>query len=108
MGRQHDRSPVRDFVDVVYEYDPDLFEGLDYPLVVNDLVVAVDGRVEDPHHPGESFDSHLDPGAESSWLGEQHFLRHDAMVEALVNCDPYARPSPYAVGVIHTESIRTS
>ena len=39
---------------------------------MDDLVVAVDGRLEDPHHPRQGLDRHLDPSAETARLGEQH------------------------------------
>jgi len=43
-------------------------EFLDDEPVVNNLVVAVDGRLEDAHHPRERLDGHLDPGTEASRL----------------------------------------
>ena len=49
-------------------------EPLDDEPVVDDLVVAVDGRLEDPHHPHQRLDRHLDPGAEPPGLGQQHAL----------------------------------
>ena len=69
-------APSRDLVDVVDEDDTGPLEGLHHPLVVDDLVVAVDGRLEDPHHPGEGLDRHLDTGAEPAWLGEQYTVNH--------------------------------
>ena len=47
-------------------------EALDDELVVDDLVVAVHGRLEGPHHPGQRLDRHLHAGAEAPRLGEQH------------------------------------
>ena len=44
--------------------------------VVDDLVVAVHGRLEDPHHPGQRLDGLLHPGAESPRLGQQDLRRH--------------------------------
>jgi hypothetical protein len=57
---------------VVDEDDPELAEAVDHDLVVDDLVVAVDGRLEDPHHPGEGLDGHLHAGAEAPRRGQQH------------------------------------
>ena len=39
--------------------------------VVDDLVVAVDGRFEDPHHPGQGLDGLLHPRAEAPGLGQE-------------------------------------
>ena len=44
MGRQHHRRPHRHLVYLVDEDDTGPLEGLDHPLVVDYLVVAVDGR----------------------------------------------------------------
>jgi hypothetical protein len=60
--------------DIVYEHDALAPELLYHQAVVHDLVVAVDRRLEDAHHPRERLDSHLDPGAEASRLGEQDEL----------------------------------
>src|SRR5690606_21470845 len=49
-------------------------EALDDDLVVDDLVVAVHGRLEGAHHPGERLDRHLDPRAEAAGRGEQHLV----------------------------------
>ena len=46
-------------------------EALDDQLVVDDLVVAVDRRLEGPDHPGQRLDRHLHAGAEPARLGEQ-------------------------------------
>ena len=51
---------------------PWALEALDDQLVVDDLVVAVHGRLEGPHHPRQRLDRHLDAGAEAAGLGEQH------------------------------------
>ena len=49
-------------------------EAVDDQLVVDDLVVAVHGRLEGPHHPGQRLDRHLDAGAEAAGRGEQHLV----------------------------------
>ena len=53
---------------------PRSLEALDDELVVDDLVVAVHGRLEGPHHPGQRLDRHLDAGAEPPRRGEQHLV----------------------------------
>ena len=65
----------RDVVDVVDEDHAQVLEPLDDEPVVDDLVVAVDGRLEEPHHPRQRLDRHLDPGTEAPRLGEEHLLR---------------------------------
>jgi hypothetical protein len=72
VGRKHDRAPGLDLVDVVDEHDAELAEAVDDELVVDDLVVAVDGRFERADYPGQCLDGHLDAGAESAWLCEEH------------------------------------
>src|SRR5262249_10259106 len=42
--------------------------------VMHDLVVAVHGRLEGSHHPGEGLDGHLHAGAEAARFGEQDLL----------------------------------
>ena len=71
MGGEHERRKRRDLVDVVDEHDALAAELLDDQTVVDDLVVAVHGRLEDAHHPRQRLDRHLDAGAEATWLGEQ-------------------------------------
>ena len=64
MSRQHHGGSGWDLVDVVHEHDPQPLEAVHHQLVVDDLVVAVDGLVEGPDHPGQRLDGHLHPGAE--------------------------------------------
>ena len=64
VGRQHDRPARRHLGDVVDEDDAEVAEAVDHELVVDDLVVAVHGRLEGPHHPGQRLDGHLHAGAE--------------------------------------------
>jgi hypothetical protein len=47
---------------------------------VDDLVVAVHGRLEDAHHPRQRLDRHLDAGAVTAGLGQENFLDHTARV----------------------------
>ena len=74
VGRQHERGAGGHVVDVVDEHHPELPEPVDDEPVVHDLVVAVDGRFEHPHHPRQRLDRHLDPGAEPPRLGEEDLL----------------------------------
>ena len=64
-------APAGTVVDVVDEDHALLAEPVDDEPVVHDLVVAVHGRLEDPHHPRERLDRHLDAGAEPARFGEQ-------------------------------------
>ena len=61
---------------MVDEDHTDPLERFHHPLVVHDLVVAVDGPVEDAHHPREGLDRHLDACAEPARLGHQHSINH--------------------------------
>ena len=72
VGGEHDRCTVGDFGDVLDEHHAQRLEAFDHELVVDDLVVAVDGPVEGPDQPGEGLDGHLDTGTEAPGLGEQH------------------------------------
>ena len=72
VRRQHDRRARRHLGDVVDEHHAEVLEALDDQLVVDDLVVAVHGRLEGPHHPRQRLDRHLDAGAEAAGRGEQH------------------------------------
>ena len=71
VSREHEGRERRDLVDVVDEDDALTAELLDDEAVVDDLVVAVDGRLEDPNHPRQGLDGHLHAGAEAPRLGEQ-------------------------------------
>ena len=64
-------------VDVVHEDHAQLLEALDDEPVVDDLVVAVDGRLEDAHHPRQRLDRHLDAGAEAAGWARRTFDGHD-------------------------------
>jgi hypothetical protein len=45
--------------------------------VMDYLVVAVDGRLEDANHPRKGLDGHFHAGTEPSWGGQKHtFDRH--------------------------------
>jgi hypothetical protein len=67
VRREHDRRTVGDLGDVVDEYHPHAPEPVDHHLVVHDLVIAVDRRLEHPDHPSEGLDGHLHPGTKASW-----------------------------------------
>ncbi len=76
VGGEHHRAAGRDLRDAVDEHHAGTLERRHHGGVVHDLVVAVDGRREDPHHPGEGLDRHLDAGAEAAGLGQQDRLHH--------------------------------
>ena len=74
VGREHHRGTVGDIVDRVDEDHAEVPEAFHHEPVVDDLVVAVDGRLEDPDHPGQGLDGHLDAGAETTGAGQQDVL----------------------------------
>ena len=71
MGTEHERRARRHVGHVVDEDRPPAAEAVDHVPVVHDLVVAVDGGFEDPHHPGQGLDRLLHAGAEPPGLGQQ-------------------------------------
>ena len=92
MGGEHDRRRGRDLVDIVDEHDALAPEFLDDQAVVHDLVVAVDGRLEDADHPRERLDGHLNPGTEASRLREQDELDVAGLPERLLSSRRHGRP----------------
>ncbi len=72
VGREHERSSGGHVLHVVDEHDPLGPELVDHVPVVDDLVVAVDGGLEDPHHPGQGLDGLLHPGTEPPRFGQEH------------------------------------
>lgn len=68
--REHQGGTVGHFSDVVDEDDATHRELLDDELVVNDLVVAVDGRLEHPDHPHQRLDRLFHSCTESPRFGE--------------------------------------
>jgi hypothetical protein len=74
VGRQHDRPPGRHLGDVVDEHHAQVAEAVDHQLVVHDLVVAVHGRLEGSHHPGQGLDGHLHAGAEAARGSQEHLV----------------------------------
>jgi len=81
MRRKHHGGPRRYFGDVVDEDDAHRLETLNDGLVVNDLVVAVDGCGKRPDHPRERFDRHFHTCTEAPWRGEEDAI--DAMLHWL-------------------------
>ena len=71
VGAQHQGRPGGTSATSSTKIDALGPEAVDHVPVVDDLVVAVDGRLEDPHHPGQSFDRLLDAGAEPPGLRQQ-------------------------------------
>ncbi len=80
---KHERCTGRNVGGVVDEDHALFAEPLDHEPVVHDLVVAVDGRLERSHHPGECLDRHLDAGAKASRFGEQHLLDRAAVARSV-------------------------
>ena len=74
VGRQHDRRAVGHVGDVVDEDHAQRLEAIDHHLVVDDLVVAVHGRLEGPHHPRQRLDRHLHAGAEAARRRQEHLV----------------------------------
>ena len=83
MGAEHQGRTVRDVADVVDEDDPLVTEALDHMTVVDDLVVAVHRRLEDPDHPGQGFNRLLDASTEPPWLGQHHSLDSGHKVQVI-------------------------
>ena len=77
MRREHERGTVGDLVHVVDEDHapgPELVHDMS---VVDDLVVAVHRRLEDPDHPRQGLDRLLDSGTKAPGRGQQDTLdRH--------------------------------
>ena len=70
VSREHHRGSRRDAFDVVDEDHSCALEGGYNRPVVHDLVIAIHGRLEDPYHPGQGLDRHLNTCAEPARLGE--------------------------------------
>src|SRR6202034_4696400 len=52
---------------------------IDDKLIVNDLVIAVDGRLKDARHPVERFNGLFDAGTKAPRSGEHNLVnRHSA------------------------------
>ena len=66
VSRQHYRTSFGYLTDVINKHHPEASESIDYKLVVNDLVVAVDRRIKRTHHPGQRLYRHLYPGTKTS------------------------------------------
>jgi hypothetical protein len=74
VGAEHERGPRGNLRHVVDEHHAQLAEPVHHQPVVDDLVVAVHRRLEDPDHPPEGLDRHLDAGAEAARRGQQHLV----------------------------------
>ena len=79
MGRQHQRRSRWNVINVVDE-DHTLGDELVYDMaVVDDLVIAVDGRFEHPDHPGQGLDGLFHPGTEAPGLSQNDAVyRHSS------------------------------
>ena len=95
VGRQHDRRAVGHVGDVVDEHHAEGLEAVDDQLVVDDLVVAVHGRLEGAHHPRQRLDRHLDAGAEPAGRGQQHASTSMGSANLPAGARPPAGRAPY-------------
>lgn len=83
MGTQHEWRAFRHIPYIVHEDDPLVPELLDHMSIVDDLVIAVDRRLEHTDHPGKGFDGLLDAGAEATRFGQKYSLdRHPPSLPA--------------------------
>src|SRR5207237_8203155 len=71
-GAEHHRRAGGHLAHVVHEDHAQAPEAVHHQLVVDDLVVAVDGGLEDPHHPGQGLYRHLHACAEAAGLRQEH------------------------------------
>ena len=83
VGAQHQGAPGGHVGHVIDEDHALVTEALDHMPVVDDLVVAVHRRLEDPHHPGQGFDRLLDAGAEPPRLGQHHSVDSGHKVQVI-------------------------
>ena len=83
MGAEHERRTGGNIGHVIDEDDALVTEALDHMPVVDDLVIAVDGRLKDPHHPGQGFDRLLDAGAEPPGLGQHDSVHSGHKVQVI-------------------------
>ena len=83
VGAEHQGRTLGHLGHVVDEDDALVAEALDHMPVVDDLVVAVDRRLEDPHHPGQGLDRLLDAGAEPPGLGQHHSVDSGHKVQVI-------------------------
>ncbi len=98
MGAQHERRTGRHIGHVVDEDHPLVLEALDDMAVVHDLVVAVHGRLEHPHHPGQGLDRLFDAGAEPPGLRQHHSLDCGHKVQVIgSNLGPMSAPTVTSV-----------
>ncbi len=67
---QHDWGASGNFGNIVDEDDPHVFESLNDKAVVNNLVIAVNGRLERANHRCKGLDGHLDASTETSGCSE--------------------------------------
>ena len=72
MRRQHQGGTSRYFTDIVDEDHPLGPELVHHMLIVDDLVIAVHRRLEDPDHPGQGFDGLLHPRTEAPRFSQEH------------------------------------
>ncbi len=89
VRREHERGTVGDLVHVVDEDHAPGPELVDDMSVVDDLVVAVHRRLEDPDHPRQGLDRLFDSGTKAPGRGQQDTLdRHLPRLPALCRGPP--------------------
>ena len=81
----------RDLVDIIDEHDALAPELLDDQAVVDNLVVAVDRRLEDANHPCERLDCHLNASTEASRFREQDEVYAAGLRLATLLSEPTSR-----------------
>jgi hypothetical protein len=67
MRRKHYWASLGHIGDVVNKNHTQRPKSIYDNFVMNDLVIAVDGRLKGSHHPSQSFDRHFDAGTETTW-----------------------------------------
>ena len=68
------RPALGHFCHVINEHNPQSPKTIYDQAVMNNFVVAVDRRIERPHHPSKSFDRHFDPSTKPPRRSQQNLL----------------------------------
>ena len=78
----------------INEHNPQSPKTIYHQAVMNNFVIAVDRRIERPHHPSKSFDRHFDPSTKPPRRSQQNLLNaHETEVTGLrlvAGCRPNA------------------
>lgn len=75
VGAVEENRPFRDVAQVIDERDSLGRELIDHMLVVNDFMIDVDVGAEATNDFVEGLDRHIDPGAETTGVGQKNFHR---------------------------------